>query len=430
MTSREKRKTAALASIKNFFTKNVAIKVIALLFAMLLWGYVLTDQRPVRTKVVADVATSFDGEAELHAQGLCVRGDRAGILTNVSVAVRAQITNYESLSPRTVNATISLRNISEPREYELPITATVSSSLGAVQQVTPASVTVEIDSLVTQTVPVTTSFIGELSEGCWADMDALTTTTRLDITGPKTDIAKVARAECIVDLTDRSSTIYSTFDVIFYDRDGGVVSSDIVVGTVPTSTVRLPIYPMRNVPIDAIGSLVGVDNLAANHELASAVATPSSVRIVGDQSVISSIESVLLEPIPVNGMSVSQTVESEIIVPEAVRLLDTDPVSVLIEVREKADSQTFESLPITVIGLHANCMARLDIETVDLTIKGRTSIVSVIKRGDIEISVDVTGLEPGTYTQPLQAFVRDEATTVELEETLSVATVTVTITRS
>lgn len=427
MTSREKRKTAVLASLKHFFTKNVAIKIIALLFATLLWGYVLTDQKPVRTKVVTDVTTSFDGEAELNAQGLCVRSDRTEILTNVSVSVRAQITNYESLSPRTVNATISLRNISEAREYELPITATVSSALGTVRQVTPSTVTVEIDSLVTQTVPVTTSFVGELPDGCWADMDALTTTTRLDITGAKTDISKVSRAECIVDLTGRSSTIYSTFDVVFYDRDGQVVSSNIVVGTVPTSTVRLPIYSMRNVPIDTVGSLVGLDNLAANHELASAVATPSTVRIVGDASVIASVDSVQLEPIPVNGLSASQTVESEVIVPEGVRLLDTAPVSVLVEIREKSSSQSFEKLPINIIGLDPNYTATLSIETVDLTIAGRMSIVSVIQRGSIRISVDVTGLEPGVYTEPLQAFVRDEATTVELEEALSVASVTVTI---
>ena len=430
MTSHEKRKTAVLASIKSLLTKNVAVKVISLLFAMLLWGYVLTDQKPVRTKVVTEVTTSFDGEAELNAQGLCVRSDRTQVLTNVSVAVRAQITNYESISPRTVNATISLRNISEAREYELPITASVSSALGTVQQITPSTVTVEIDSLVTQTVPVTTSFIGELPEGCWADMDALTTTTRLDITGAKTDISKVTRAECIVDLTDRSSTIYSTFNVVFYDRDGEVVSSDIAVGTVPTSTVRLPIYPMRSVPIDTVGSLVGTDNLAANHELASAVATPSAVRIVGDQSVIDSVESVLLEPIPVNGLNASQTVESEIIVPEGVRLLDTDPVSVLIEVREKSKAQNFENLPITVVGLGAGYTATLDIENVDLSIKGRTSIVSIVKRGDVQINVDVTGLEPGTYRLPLQAFIRDEASTVELEETLSTAEVTVIIRKS
>ena len=101
-----------LEALKAFCTKNVALKVVALLFAILLWGYVLTDQNPQRTKTVANVNTSFEGEAELLAQGLCVRGDRKEVLSNVTVQVRTQITNYASLGSGQVNAAISLRNIS------------------------------------------------------------------------------------------------------------------------------------------------------------------------------------------------------------------------------------------------------------------------------------------------------------------------------
>ena len=429
MTKHEKRKYALLHFIKDLFTKNVAVKVVAFVFAILLWGYVLTDQKPYRMKTVSDVSTSFDGEAELLSQGFCVRGDRAEILKKVSVQVRAQITNLSSLSPDTVYASIGLHNISEARTYDLPVTASVQSGLGVVRQVVPNKVTVEVDLVVTKTIPVTTSFIGEMPEGYFADMDALTTTTRLDVSGAKTDISRIVRAECVVDLTGRTSTIYSTFGVVFYDRDGKEVSSDVVIGTIPTSTVRLPIYPMRYVPVDVMGALVGADNLAANHELVSAVATPASVRIVGDLSVIESVESIALEPIPVNGLAAPTTVEAEIIAPEDVRVLDTDPVSVLVEVRESQSSHTFEQMPITVEGLTPGYEAKLDVETADLAIDGRVSVTSRVKRGNITLLVDVTGLEPGVYTLPVDPFVRDEDSTLELTTQLSVETVQVTITK-
>ena len=66
------------AAVKGFCTKNGAVKFVALLFAILLWGYVLTDQNPSRTKTVANVPTSFEGEAELLAQG----GFYAELVTN------------------------------------------------------------------------------------------------------------------------------------------------------------------------------------------------------------------------------------------------------------------------------------------------------------------------------------------------------------
>ena len=420
-------KARLIKGVKNFFTKNMALKVIAFVFAMLLWGYVLTDQKPMREKEVPNVTTSFDGEAELIAQGFCVRGDRSEILQDVSVKVRTQITNYAYVTPSSIIASVSLRNISEAREYNLPIQASVSSGLGVVQSITPATVLVEIDALVTKTVPITTTFTGELPEGYWADMDALSTTSRLDITGPKTDISTITHGECVVDLTDRTSTIYSTFDVTFYDKNNEVVSSDIIIGTLPTSTVRLPIYPMKHVPIDVENALVGADNLAANHEIIKAVATPATVRLVGDQSALDKIDTISLEPIAVNGLDETMTVSGAIVVPEGVRLLDSETVSVLLEVREMVISQTFEQLEIQVHGRTGRANITLSIPAADLTIEGRYSLVSVISRSDVQLFVDVTGLTPGVYKLPVSAMVRDEKATIELTTTLSIVEVTVTI---
>jgi len=420
-------KQAILSGVRSFFTKNMAIKVIALLFAVLLWGYVLTDQKPVRTKIIPEVTTSFEGEAELIAQGFCVRGDRSEILQNVSATVRAQITNYAYISASSINATVSLRNISEAREYELPIQATVTGGLGTVQSISPATVKVEIDTLVTKTIPITTSFSGQLPEGYWADMDALTATTRLDITGPKTDIANITHAECVVDLNDRTTTIYSTFDVTFYDKSNNAVSADIIVGTLPSSTVRLPIYPIKNVPVDVESALIGADNLAANHEIIKAVSTPATIRLVGDQDVLDKIESIAIEPIAVNGLGSTKTVTGKLILPENVRLLDSDTISILLEVREMVIDKTFEQLEVSVLGRQGRTVITLNPAKLDLTVEGRYSLVNMLSRGDVSVTVDVTGLTPGTYTLPVSLLVRDEKATAELTATLSVKEVTVTV---
>ena len=420
-------KKRLLQGFKSFFTKNMALKVIAFVFAMLLWGYVLTDQKPLREKEVPNVATSFDGEAELIAQGYCVRGDRSKILQDVTVKVRTQITNYAYVTPSSIVASVSLRNISEAREYDLPILATVTSALGVVQSITPATVHVEIDALVTKTIPITTTFSGELPEGYWADMDALSTTSRLDITGPKTDISTITHGECVVDLSEKTGTIYSTFDVTFYDKNNNVVSSDIIIGTLPTSTVRLPIYPMKNVPIDVESSLVGADNLAANHEIIKAVATPATVRLVGDQATLDKIETVSLEPIGINGLDTTMTVSGELIVPDGVRLLDSETVSILLEVREMVICQMYEQLEIQVHGRQGRANVTLSIPAADLTIEGRYSLVSMLSRSDVQLFVDVTGLTPGVYKLPVSVLVRDADATIELTTKISITEVTVTI---
>lgn len=411
-----------LAAVKGFFTTNLAVKIVALLFAVLLWGYVLTDQNPYRTKTIPNVNTSFEGEAELLAQGLCVRGDRSEILGNVTVQVRAQIVNYSALGSGQVNATISLRNISEARVYELPVTASVLSGYGVVETVTPSVATVEIDSLVIKSIPVSTKYVGTLPEGYWADMNASSVTTRVEVQGPKKDMDRVKRAECVVDWTGCTSMIYSTFDIILYDEDDNVISSDIVVGTLPSSTVRIPIYPMKEVPIDAMGSLIGADNLAANHELFSATATPSTVHLIGEQSILDDIDSVLVDPINISGKKDIEIFEAKLLLPEGVRLLeDISTVSVSVDIRESLAEQVFEQVPVEVIGLGEGLTVQLGIESVDLRVSGRTSLVSVLKRSDVKVQVDVTNLTAGEYDLNPFELVRDEECTVELTTELTSA---------
>ena len=411
-----------LAAVKGFFTTNLAVKIVALLFAVLLWGYVLTDQNPYRTKTISNVNTSFEGEAELLAQGLCVRGDRSEILGNVTVQVRTQIVNYSALGSGQVNATIILRNISEARVYELPVTASIMSGYGVVETVTPSVATVEIDSLVIKSIPVSTKYVGTLPEGYWADMNASSVTTRVEVQGPKKDMDRVKRAECVVDWTGCTSMIYSTFDIILYDEDDNVISSDIVVGTLPSSTVRIPIYPMKKVPIDVMGSLIGADNLAANHELFSATATPVAVHLIGEQSILDGIDSILVDPINISGKNDIEIFEAKLILPEGVRLLeDASAVSVSVDIRESMAEQVFEQVPVEVIGLGEGLTAQLGIASVDLRVSGRTSLVSILKRSDVKVQVDVTNLAAGEYDLSLFALVRDEESTVELTTELTSA---------
>lgn len=414
------------AAIRGFCTKNLAIKVVALLFAVLLWGYVLTDLKPYRTKTVTNVPTSFEGEAELLAQGLCVRGDRAEILSSVTVQVRTQVTNYASLTANQINATISLRNISEPRVYELPINPTVTSGYGVVQSVSPSVATVEIDTLLRKTIPVTPVITGQVSDGYWADMDNCSITQYVDVEGPKTDIEQVRRAECVIDLSGRTSSIFSTFEVILYDNDDNVVSSDILVGTTPSATVRIPVYPVKTVKIDAEGSLEGVDTLATNHELYGVSVVPDTVRLVGEQAVLDTIDSVKLETINVSGMSELAIVKSKIIVPDGTRLLDDaglleddNTVSVSVDIRESTSERVFEQMAIEVEGLGDGLSATLDLSTVDLHVEGRVSLVSILKRSDIRVLVDVTNLPAGEYDLDLFALIRDEESTVELQTALT-----------
>lgn len=154
--------------LKNFFTKNIAIKVISLMFAILLWGYVLMTQNPPRVKTVTDVTVSIEGEADLTTRKLTLRGDRAALLEDVSVRVRTELTSYADLSADDITASINLSRITSTGKHTVRIHA--KSSSGDVVSVSPSQIEVEIDTLTTRNIPIEIHEEGELPEGYWRAM--------------------------------------------------------------------------------------------------------------------------------------------------------------------------------------------------------------------------------------------------------------------
>ena len=301
--------------LKSFFTKNIAIKVLSLMFAILLWGYVLMTQNPPRVKTVTDVTVSIEGEADLTTRKLTLRGDRAALLEDVSVRVRTELTSYADISADDITASINLSRITSTGKHTVRIHA--KSSSGDVVSVSPSEIEVEIDTLTTRNIPIEIHEEGELPEGYWAGDVQLDSATVL-LEGPGTDLAKIVKAVGTIDLTNRTESLNQSIMLALYDKEGNVVESSILFGGMPTVVAKQEILPSKLVPIDVDGAIIGREELPENFEIASYGTSLEStlVRIVGDADVIQKIESLSLEPVDVTGCTESIQQELAINVPE------------------------------------------------------------------------------------------------------------------
>ncbi len=61
---------AALSWVKGLFTRNIGMKVGALVFAFLLWSFVLAEQNPPKEKIFGNVYVSYATSEALRAKGL------------------------------------------------------------------------------------------------------------------------------------------------------------------------------------------------------------------------------------------------------------------------------------------------------------------------------------------------------------------------
>ncbi len=416
---------------KNFFTKNVSIKIISLVFATVLWGVVLTVQNPNRVKVIENVPVSFEGTSDLNNRNLVVRGKPLEELGGVTVRASTPITNYMNLNADQINAYVSLNRITAPGTYELQVNADVIGrpTDTNVESSTPEKITVEIDTLMAKNVPVEARYPGSLPDGYWA-ANAELSSSSVTIRGPKQDVDRVTRAVCNIQLTDRRQSYNDAVAVVLLDENGDEMDSSRFLGTLPSVTVKMPVYPKKTVPVDILGSLLGADNLPANYELFSAIATPATIEIAGDQAALDSITSLKIPGMDVAGERESIHERAAVIVPEDVRILgSTTEVEVFVDIREKMSKKDFEAVPIEARNLGRGLKAPQSKETTDISVEGRISLVDLLSRDDVEAYVDLKDLKEGQYDMYVSVYLKNDETTLELTSVSSIALIHVEISR-
>lgn len=409
--------------LKNAFTTNIALKVISLIFAMLLWGYVLMDENPQRTKTISNVPITVEGEADLITRRLVLSGNKD--YGNVTVRVNTQLTSYADLSADDITATINLSNITSTGEHELTITA--RSTTGTPLSVSPDHITVNVDDLVSRSIPVEVEVEGELSAGYWAG-DVISSRSTIDIEGPLEYVAQISNAKGVLNIDSVTESISKSLLLTLYDKQGNELDANLFYSKLPSTTIRMEVLPTKTVPIDVESAIQGIEDIPKNYELAGyGVNGTGMVRIIGDQDVLNGIDSIGLDFIDVSGVTESIVQEMPLNIPEGVRLLDDDMVSLYINIREKTDEEIFTSVPISVENLGRKLNAQLGAENADVYLKGRVSLLNSIERGDVELYVDLSGLEAGVYQLPVEIRLPKDEMINELTFVLSVETVSVTI---
>ena len=410
--------------LKSFFTKNLALKIVSLLFAMLIWGYVMVEVNPKRVKTITDVPISFSGESSLHDRGLAVRGDRDDILRNVTVRVKVQLTDYTGLDASDISASVSLRPVNKADTYKLKIDAT--SSLGTVENVSPSEITIEVDELATMLVPIDVEYSGELPYGYWKSEPTLASQS-IKVSGPRDDVSTISKAICTIDLEDRTTSYNEAILLKYVDKNGDEIDTALFLDTLPSVVVKMDVMRIVELPINAADAVLGADALPANYEVYDVVATPPTVRVVGSENALSGLTGIKIENIDVSGSTSSVQQNVVITAPEGTTLLDDPNITVYVGIREKQDSAQFKGVPIETKGLGKKLTAELSAAECDVSITGRTSLMKLLRRKDVSVYVDLTGLTAGTYKiTPMVSLASKEMQT-DLQWTVSLPEVTVTI---
>ena len=380
---------AVLASCKGFFTRNLGLKIVALIFAILLWAYVLVALNPMRSKSIDDVPITLEGYTDLLSRNLILVNSDLGM---ADVEVNATITNHSDLDASRITCRASLGTISAAGTYRLPLSVTVQSNLGTVASVDPRTVTVEVDNLIVKTVPVKLELTGTLPEGYEVVAESMVST--ITVEGAARYIEPTVRAVATVDLTGRTENVEESVNVVFYDKNDNEVTVVTRSQNNPNVTVRATISAYKLVNIRPEVTLEDDVYYESINQV-----SPASVVLYGTSEALAAIDTVSTQALVLPAERGVVTRDLTLVLPEGVSLKRGQSSSVTLNavVTEKTGEIALEA-PLTYANLGKDLAIADGAPTIAyLTVSGPLKQVEQVTPESLTVKVDLAGYGPGDW---------------------------------
>ena len=380
---------AVLASFKGFFTRNLGLKIVALVFAILLWAYVLVALNPVRSKSIDDVPITLEGYTDLLSRNLILVNSDLGM---ADVEVNATITNHSDLDASRITCRASLGTISAAGTYRLPLSVTVQSNLGTVASVDPRTVTVEVDNLIVKTVPVKLELTGTLPEGYEVVAESMVST--ITVEGAARYIEPTVRAVATVDLTGRTENVEESVNVVFYDKNDNEVTVVTRSQNNPNVTVRATISAYKLVNIRPEVTLEDDVYYESINQV-----SPASVVLYGTSEALAAIDTVSTQALVLPAERGVVTRDLTLVLPEGVSLKrgQSSAVTLNAVVTEKTGEIALEA-PLTYANLGKDLAIADGAPTIAyLTVSGPLKQVEQVTPESLTVKVDLAGYGPGDW---------------------------------
>ena len=196
--------------ISDFINDNRALRIFAVVVALLCWTAVQMTQSIIKNQTVHNVPVSIDWRSQnLTELGLSII---EGSETLVSVTVRGPTTVVGQLKPENLKVVANISEISESGYHDVSLTLSNEgkSELENVEVVSfsPSTVKIRFDRMVQRTFTIEPIVKGLSTLPSYVSDPEKVTPATVTVTGPQVDLDKIDRAVVEVELAEPLSRNY------------------------------------------------------------------------------------------------------------------------------------------------------------------------------------------------------------------------------
>lgn len=414
--------------MKKSLTNNIGLKLLAFLFAFMLWLLVVNIDDPVDTKTFDSIPVTIE-HAEVVTQDQRSYQVLDGTDT-VSVTVSATRSVLEKISAENIVATADMRELY--LESQIPIEITIPGYEFESATANPRNVQVKIEQNKSDTFPITVTTTGTVRDG-YVLGNVQADPERVTVNGPESVIDRISKVVAQVNVSGLSED--SSIDAVltYYDSDNNEISAEQLANNLGTTGVKVNVtlYHTARIPVTVDTSGV---TAADGYSISEVTWTPEEIQLAGEEEVLDALKGIRIPADAVDITSISQRTEQTVDItpylPEGTRLVDENGNNILVTARVAREGTKSFDIPVGSITVD-NLSDSLTVsgygsgDDLEVHIGGPQEQLNSLQLSDLTVSIDLKDCtKAGDYEVPVTITLPSDAADCTVETSV---TVTVTL---
>ena len=408
-------------------TKNLGFKILAVVFAFILWLVVYNTDDPTVT-VSYTTNVTVENASAVTEMNKCYEVLNGTNTVTFAVTAKRSVLNKLEDTDFTAVADMNRMIVNEEGdEANVTIEITSKRSNSSLKYNGKNKyLQVSLEDLMKRRFIITADTSGKVADGYALGEVTVTNPNVLNVSGPASIVNKIDSVVATIDVEGMSMNLSDNVIPALYDADGQEIDTTKLKLSNTTVTISAKILSVKEIPL--VFSTTGVPY--GDYRVVEISSKPETVKVKGSSTILNPLSSLT---IPGDVLNVSRaredittTIDISEYLPDGVELVNASDATVTVTVRIEAyESKKFNlnTSQITVDGLDTNYDLSFEQSTVAVTVSGLKDNLNVLTVSQLSASIDVTDLGVGTHQVNLELSLDEDnyayqtiTVTVEIKE--------------
>jgi len=368
-----------MKEFKNWFLKNIDIKLLSLFLAIILWLYIASGENIIVENFIDISLIQNNLREDLIAKEFP---------ENVSIGIKGPKDVINNISPHQINGIVNFSEIDQEGLYKLKVKVDAPKRTQIIR-IIPSEIMVELEKVLAKEMEVEYSLIGTPEKGYSLTGEPQFNPSKVKITGAQSVLESINQVICAIDISGAKEDLSREITIKAVDVKGNEIKDVKIEPDFVEASISLTHgYPEAQLIVKP--KIIGKP--APGYYISEISSNPDEIRIFGNYSKISKIEFLETIAIDISGITKTLSVRVPPALEEGLNIAEgeVELIEVTIQVKEAIIQKVLKNIPVVPRDLSPFVSCEIKPNTVDVTVEGKNILVDLLKAEEVKAFIIFT----------------------------------------